>query len=382
MKILHLISSCGMFGAERVLVNIAKNPSSEFEYAVCAVNNIHNPHLEILDVARSMQIPVFSIDSRGKFDLSTIFALRNLIKKHNFSIINSHNYKSDVLAFFATRMTKCKWVATNHNWLSSDDKVKMFEALDTFCMRFADALVAVSEGVKVEMVELGLSNKKIEIVDNGIDIEKFNVLKDKSCKNQLGIPEHNQVVTVVGRLCADKAYDVFLEAANIVLKERRDVTFLVVGDGELRHSLENIAREFHIEKDVIFTGIRKDMPQIYSITDVFVVCSRFEGLPMCLLEAMAAKCAIVATPIGAIPNLIHDRISGRVVGVGEVKVLAKIIFDMLSDEKTRSELADAAYKIVVDGYSDKKMTKNYEVIYMALNHVGFRVKPAPRKGQG
>ncbi|MBF0478095.1 MAG: glycosyltransferase [Candidatus Omnitrophica bacterium] len=363
MKILHLISSNGVFGAERVLINIAKNSSTDFQYTVCAIKNTHNPHLEILDVARSMNIPVLEIESKGKFDFGAVMRLRGIIKEGGFSIIHSHNYKSDVLAFAATRMMPCKWLSTNHTWAFNDKKIKRFEDISAWAMRFADGLIAVGEGTKAQMVQRGLLSEKISIIDNGIDIAQFNVPRPKDLKKSLGIPENNFVVTVVGRLCAEKAQSVFLDAGHTILEQRKDVTFLIVGDGELRNTLENIMREYHIEANVCFAGVRKDIPDIYAISDVFVLCSLLEGLPLCLLEAMAAKCPVVVTPVGAIPNLIKDRISGRIVPVGDTNTLAKTIMEMLSDEKSRERLTVEAYKIVTEGYSDKKMSQQYEIFY-------------------
>jgi glycosyltransferase involved in cell wall biosynthesis len=134
---------------------------------------------------------------------------------------------------------------------------------------------------------------------------------------------------------------------------------LIVGDGPLMENLQKEADRLPI----IFTGIRKDMPRIYSAMDIFVLPSLIEGLPMALLEAMASKKPIVATRVGAIPQVIQDGHSGYLIDPGDTEGLAIAIMGLLADPQKAGKMAGNAYKVVREHYSSQKMAKEYEQVY-------------------
>jgi glycosyltransferase involved in cell wall biosynthesis len=167
-------------------------------------------------------------------------------------------------------------------------------------------------------------------------------------------------------LAKEKAHDIFFQAAKIVIEKYPDIKFLVIGDGPLRGSLEIMAKELGLSKNVIFTGIRNDMAQVYAMCDLMVNASYIEGLPMTILEAMAARVPIIATRVGAVPKVIDDQRNGMSLEPGDAVTLASAITGLIEDPQKRKRFADAAYKDVCDRFSDERMAQRYRAIYQEI----------------
>lgn len=362
LRLLHLVSSGGLYGAERVILNLAGyNGHLSF---VGALNNHHNPHLEIIKEAKKMGLETAIFESQGRFDMGTVFRVKNFLKMNNIDIIHTHNYKSDIVGSLAARLAGKRWVATNHNWLNTSRRLRLYEHLDAFVLKFADKVVAVSDDIKAGMVKRGFRPGQVNVIHNGIDTDLFadRVLK-KDLRRELGINNDDIVVSIVGRLAKEKGIEIFLDAAKIVLNSKKDVRFLIVGDGPLNGDLKSRAQELDLGDRVIFTGNREDMPQIYSITDILVNSSYIEGLPMTILEAMAAKVPIIATKVGAVPKVILNEHNGILLEPGNAESLAKEICDLIERPDKRKSLAEAAYRDVREKWGVGVMAANYREVY-------------------
>jgi len=362
IKVCHLVSSSGLFGAERVILNIAKNDPDCSTIGV--VRNNHNVHLEIIEEAKKMDLKTVVFESRGKFDLNTIAQLRKFLKQNKIDILHSHNYKSDIIGFCATRLIQAKWMATNHVWHGSNRKVRFYEAADALVLKYASRVIAVSDEIKNELLKKNFKERQVRVIDNGIDLSLFNSNgKTNLLRNELAIPRNNVVVTIVGRLSKEKGHTVFINAAKEVLKKKNNVTFLIVGDGPLKEELHANTEREGLNDNVIFTGIRKDMPDIYSISDIFVNTSSIEGLPMTILEAMASKLALIVTPVGAVPKVIRHNINGLIVDEGDHKSLSNEICALIDQPKIRQSLVNQAYEDVCKDFSFEIMASRYRNIY-------------------
>ena len=361
-KVLHLVSSGGFFGAERVILNLAAQMKDSAIVGV--IYNRHNPHLEIIEEAKDRYKTVV-FESAGRVDGKTISAIRTFMKKEFIAILHTHNYKSDILGFFATRFTKIKWVATNHVWHGTDMKLRAYEKLDAFLLKFANKVVAVSDEIQNDLLKVGVQKKKTTVIYNGMDISQFKngTLTRAEFKKHLGLLPDDFVVSIIGRLIKEKGHEVFLQAAREVSEKEKRVKFLIVGDGPLREQLEVLTRELALSDRVIFTGIRKDISSVYGATDVMVNASFIEGLPMTILEAMASKTAIIATEAGAIPKVILNGKNGIIVPAGDSKNLADAILKIISHAEDRSRFTDAAYRDVCANFSAEAMAGHYRKVY-------------------
>jgi glycosyltransferase involved in cell wall biosynthesis len=222
-------------------------------------------------------------------------------------------------------------------------------------------VVAVSEAIAKTLRRSGIQKSKINVIDNGIDLNIFSdaraTLAEKIDKGQ------RLVVGTVGRLVEQKGLVYFLEAAREVLQDFPNVIFVIVGEGPDREKLEQLSRELLIHQNVVFTGVCADMPGAYSSMDVFVLASVDEGMPMAILEALASKTPVVATHVGAVPRLIHSETTGLLVAPRDVPALKRAILKLLTDPSLRRQFGDAGSELVKRGHSQVLMARNYLQLY-------------------
>jgi len=363
IKVLHLISSGGLFGAERVVLNLAAKSDGVVSF-VGALNNRHNSHLEIIDEAKGMGLHTVVFDSRGQFDLACVSAVKKFIIDQKIDIVHTHNYKSDIIGFLATRFTTVQWMATNHLWHGTDPKMRFYEHIDAFVLKFARKVIGVSAAIKEDMVRRQLKEDHLGVIDNGICIEKFEGnAQAAELRSSWGIAHKDCAVLIAGRLAVEKGHEIFLNAAAEVVKSVPDVKFVIVGDGPLRDKLEQQTVDLGLSSHVIFTGIRKDMPAVYSACNIMVNASYAEGLPMTILEAMSSRLAIIATDVGAVGEVIKAEENGILLKPGDAHQLALAVIRLARDPQERQRMAGKAYEDVCARFSDLSMARKYKQVY-------------------
>jgi glycosyltransferase involved in cell wall biosynthesis len=297
-------------------------------------------------------------------DVRTIRQINRFLKQQNIDILHTHGYKADIVGFLAALLAKTKWVATNHVWHPLSGKMRFYESLDAFVLRFARRIVAVSREIREDLISTKVPPAKIRVIDNGIDIDRFKQPRStETLKAVLGMREHDVVVTIVGRLSPEKGHRTFLEAARRVSSNRHHVKFLIVGDGPMRDELRTEAARLNIEERVVLAGFRKDMPEIYALSDVLVNASSIEGLPMTILEAMASKVPIIATRAGGIPDIIADNETGLLVDAQDVDALEAAIESLIDDHGKRRRFATSAFEFVTLNHSYERMCDAYRQVY-------------------
>jgi glycosyltransferase involved in cell wall biosynthesis len=234
-------------------------------------------------------------------------------------------------------------------------------------IRYADQVATVSDDIAADLLRRGLSAKKLVVIDNGIDLTRFSQQKlNGSLKRTFHFDQQATVVGTVGRLSAEKGHICLLEAARTVIDSFPEVRFLLVGDGPLRSELEEKVAQFNLTGKIVFAGRRKDIPDLLSILDIFVLPSSKEGLPMALLEAMAAHLPVVATPVGAISKVITHGDTGLLVQPANPNELADAILTLLENRQLADTIATNAQRKVHAAFSAKTMTSNYLDLYKRL----------------
>lgn len=337
-------------------------------------HNIKAPHLEVVEEAKKYKIPFENFSCRGRFDMKTVLAIRKFIQQKEISIVHSHNYKSNFYALVSAIGIDVKKITTCHNWTTNKLKMNLYKNLDKLFMRKFDKVIAVSDVLKDEIVRSGIPSKKVSVIYNGVDVEKLQVacrkLQDenygKKLRKQLGIKEDEKVIGTVGRLTEEKGHVYLLRAFKEVVSELPDTKLLIVGDGPLKESLKLKVQSLKLEKNVIFTGIRKDVPALLSIMDIFVLPSLDEGLPMAILEAMAAKIPVIATKVGAIPRVIENRENGILVSACSVQELTDALQTVLRGDELAKQMSDDGYHKVAEEFSSEKMAEKYCDLYEGL----------------
>jgi len=367
MRILHLISSSGLFGAERVVLELSKGLKRNYncQPVVGVIRNSQSPHIEIAEEAAACCLDSVIFPCRGRFDPKLSSLIGNFVEQNKIDIVHCHGYKSNIYGLLASR-NRVPSVTTNHNWLTSGLSLKLYCFLDSCWIRYFNRIVAVSEKIKKEMLKFGLPEKKIRVIDNGIDLERFaREIPTGRIKEEFGLSGNLKIVGTVGSLTTEKGYIHLLKAAKSVLDVGIGVSFLIVGEGPLRNRLEEEAGKLGIRSNIVFAGYRSDIPEMLSTMDIFILSSIKEGLPMVLLEAMAAKKPVIATAVGAVPEVIRDHRDGLLVQPGDIEGLKRAIMELARDPEKADRLAANGYERVKN-FSSGNMAGKYFAIYKEL----------------
>ena len=368
-KVLQLISSGGFLGAENVVLELAKSARNmgDWHVIIGIFENLHNPHTEIAEAAKVTGIDYCVFPCSGRFDWKTISKIRAFILEEQPDIIHSHGYKSNFYALVSTKRKKI-WITTNHLWKKTSRNLKLYAWLDSYIVRFADKIVAVSDEIAQELIGLGIKKDKIVTVDNGVDVKKFSACADVSLKlkKTFGIDEECKIIATIASLTDEKGHRYLIEAAKDVIAYQQNIRFLFIGDGFERGRIEAKIKESNLIGKVILAGARHDIPEILNLIDIFVLPSLKEGLPMALLEAMAAERPVIATEVGAIPKVIKNGRNGILVLPKDPNALSLAIISLLKDPKKMHLLAQNAKKCVIEGYSSECMAEKYFLIYREL----------------
>ncbi len=365
MKILHLISSSGLFGAENVLLTLAKCFNKEGARAVVgAIRDSRNPRVELIEKAKGEGLPVAVFDSRGRFDLGTVAKLIRYIKENAIDVLHTHNYKSDTIGLLAAKLTGRPLVATAHGFTEVTQTVGFYEELDRFLLKtFFDRVVVVTDKVLPHCPVF-----KKRVISNGLDASKF--LPDpkaaEAVRKEFNIRPGDFVIGTIGRLSKEKNQLMLLEAAVDLVYTHPSVKFLIVGEGPEEYSLKHFVQNKNIADKIVFTGLIRDVVPVYQTMDAFVLSSVTEGVPLTILEAMASRVPVVATRVGGIPEIIEDGKTGFLVASKDVQALKAKLENLIRDRGLGQQLAEAGFHFVKQEYSLEKMCESYRKVYDEL----------------
>jgi len=249
-------------------------------------------------------------------DLKAFLALWRIINQYKPDIIHTHTAKAGLLGRFCTifhnllHQKKIKIVHTFHGHVFhgyfSSFKTSFFINLERFLSRFTDRIITITKLQQKEILSFGVgSERQHKVIALGLDLDKFYQMPRKKgeFRKKYDIPETKVLVGTVARFVPIKNLALFLQVAKLLLKERDDMHFVMVGDGEEKEDLKNLVKELQIEDFVTFTGFLKDLPEVYSDLDLMMLTSNNEGSPVSIIEAMTAGVPVVASQVGGVPDL-------------------------------------------------------------------------------
>ncbi len=376
MTIQFLISTEGSFGAENMLLTLAAALERRGCRSIVTIfRDTRHPECEELAArARDLGLHVEMLDCAGKIDLGAVFRLRKVIARLHTDVLHCHGYKADVYGSLAAWQTGAVLVSTCHNWPDPSTRMRAYAKLDRLVLRKFNRVVAVSPEVVKLLVQSGVPRFIVDEVFNGVEVERFRSTKPVLRRDT---EQRECVIGYVGRLTPEKGGAVLLTAAEQLLRLRPNVRFVFVGDGRARVQWEELTRSLGISERIEFLGVRSDVPQIYASIDLLVLPSFAEGMPMCLLEAMAAGKAVIATSVGDVARIIVPGETGLLIPPGDPKALCSAMLRLVDDKELRARFAEAGHKRVKERFSADSMATSYLSIYSGAMQAA---QPALRPG--
>ena len=215
-------------------------------------------------------------------------------------------------------------------------------------------------GVKFD----GMSQWETEVVPYGVDVSMFDgTYNKKAVYDEFDIPSHHRIIANVARLVEQKGHKYLIDAAKIVLNKHENVTFLIVGDGNLRKNLMSYAEYVGVSERCVFAGYRTDIATVLKACDMFVMPSLFEGLCMAVMEAFAAGLPVVATPVGGIPSTVIDGETGVLVPVRNINKLSQAMISILDNPTKAKQMGLAGKHRMSTYFTVDKMVRRTESVY-------------------
>jgi len=360
--ILHAIETGGPGGAERMLVHLAAGLGPDYRSEAALIRDRW-----LGGTLRERGVPVTMLRYASRGFGVTLRDLVRLIRTRGVALVHTHEFFMNTLGLMASWVTGVPLVATVHGRNYYADRARRRVAYRSVA-RFAGRFVTVSEANKLFLAErTGISLRRIQVIPNGVPLDDgVPTAALSGLRESLGLGYHHQVVGTVGSLYPVKGHRYLIEGARSVLDRCPHAVFLIVGQGGLREELEAQAAQLGIAAQVRFLGHREDVRELLSILDLFVLPSLSEGMPLALLEAMAAGVPAIATRVGGTTEVIDDGRTGTLAAPGDRRVLPAAITTLLETPRPANAIGQAARQAVAARFSLAGMVQAYERVYSEL----------------
>jgi len=360
IRVAHVVGSTGLYGAERWILALLRYLAPDRVQAA-VVNLVDEPgqSSDVIGAAAQRGIRAVDLYTGGRFNPAGIFRLARFIGESDYDIIHSHGYKADVLGLLAARLRGARIVSTPHGWSKEQDKrLSLYESLDRLALRLVDYACPLSPELGDDLRSMGVPQRKIRMVLNAVDVDEVDEIAP-AMERRPG----ETVVGYMGQLIRRKNLDCLITAFGRVAAERADVQLTIVGDGPLSGEMRASLARIGLSRRVRFTGYRADGVAMLKTFDVLVLPSWLEGIPRCVMEAMAAGVPVLASDIAGNRALIEDGETGLLFPPDDPARLAKAIVSMIEQPERAKTMAGRARTKIERSFSAQRMADEYAALY-------------------
>ena len=360
IRILHVIATLDSAGAERQLVHLCRRLNrAEFSPGVCCLTR-GGPLEKMLAEAG---VPVWILHKRGKWDLTVLLRLRRVVREFRPDILhtwlptaNTLGRVTGILCGVPACIAAERAADTWKGWLR--------RRLDRVLERRTARIICNADAVRRFLTErIGLHAEKICVIRNGLDLDEFDKAAAVELPPPLPKPPEGPLLGSVGRLEPQKGMTFLIEAFKRLPASPANAHLWIVGQGPEEQRLRRQAADAGLEKRVHFLGLRKDVPALMARFCLFVLPSLWEGLPNAVLEAMAARRAVVATRVDGTPEAVVENETGLLVPPRDPEALAEAMTALLRDETRRARFGEAGRRRVEEVFDMGNMIARTQDLY-------------------
>jgi glycosyltransferase involved in cell wall biosynthesis len=370
IRVLYVVENRSFGGGERGFGQLSTNISTDrFQPFVAA-----HPGGKLEDIVRRAGLPFLPVDMSRKVNFKTISHLSRLISMNEIHIVHSMGARADFAARMAcTRKPSTAVVCTAAMLIEGFDvgflKKTIYKIADQYSARYVTKFIAVSKALRDRLVkERGISPDRVSVIYNGVELDQYDprLYSAEKARLSLGIEDNYPIIGTIGRLVYQKGLPYFLKAAERVYSKKKEVRFVIIGNGPDEASLKQLADSLGITHACTFAGPRFDIHRLLSTFHIFVLPSLLEGLPRVVIEAMAMARPIIATDIDGVREQINHNQTGLLVKPADSELLAKAIMEILTDEHKANSLASKARKQAEKKFDLKLTINKVENLYQEL----------------
>lgn len=363
VRILHLVHSLEVGGLERVSVDLSRGLMERGHHVqLCTLSTKGPLGLE----AERDGFDVFCMHKKPGVDFRLPFRISKIISDNEIDLIHTHNAAGLLYGVSGAFLSGLRSIVHTEHGKDLDYSEKgILQACKKFLLRRLISVVAVSPELRRELLmEHALRSDRVTVITNGIDTEHFYQPGQRAEKRrELGLKSKDFVIGSIGRLVAIKNHKFLILVFRKVIEKFSEAKLLIVGDGPLKEKLVNDTRSIGLESSVMFLGQRRDIAELLSTFDLFVLPSLTEGISITLLEAMAGAIPAIASTVGGNGEIIEDGRSGILLGLRDPLLWAETIKALKQDTEKRLVLGEAGRRRAIEKFSLSHVVRNYEKLY-------------------
>src|SRR3989338_2730858 len=370
-KVLFVITQSEMGGAQRFVLNLLTHLDKDRYEAMVAIGNTGNG--DLFRALHAEGIPTHRLvhlvrDISIKEDLKAVSELRKLIKEYRPTTVFLNSSKAGFIGSLAarcpTKLKNTKIVYRIGGWSFNDPGTRWQKwswiVLEWVSAKWKDVIIVNNQHDFDQAIKLKIKpRKKLTLVYNGIETYKLDLMDRDEARTKLEIPTDKYAVGTIANFYPAKGLEYFIRAAYY-FQDNNNVVFFIIGDGRERIDMEALIHELGLEKKFFLLGQLPDAFKYLPAFDQFVLPSVKEGFPWALIEAMAAKLPIVATRVGAVPEIIEDGKNGLIVEPGDPEAMAGKIKEIMDSSHLQKELGIQAHQTVLFKFELDKMVQQIE----------------------
>ncbi len=308
---------------------------------------------------------------RSKKDVAVLWRLRRIIKREGIRVVCTIGDGGDRMFWgrLAAKLSGVRGIVSTLHSTKNPHGGSIIDRPNRWLAGMTDAFVAVAQSAARYLVEEeGFPRDKVVVIYNGVDLDRYQGAGRVEARQALELPADAPVVSHVAAFRIEKAHDLLLRAAELVVREVPETRFLMVGDGPERPRIEQMRAEMGLDEAVRTLGSRSDIPEILAAADLSVLCSyaMVETFPNSVLEAMASRRPVVCTDVGSIDEQVEEGVNGYLIAEGDHEALADRILRLVKDPARARQMGLEARAKVEKYFSTQRMVGDREELFLSL----------------
>ena len=365
MRIVHLTASALYGGPERQMLGLAASLPPEYSSSFLSFAE-EGRCRPFLAAARSAGFDAAELMYDTPHYRSASRELAAFLRGNFADVLVTHGYKSNLLGRPAARAAGVPIVSVSRGWTGENWKVRCYDALDRFHLRFMDRVVCVSDGQAARVLNAGVPRERVRVIRNATRIR--SAAADPAGREQLRrlAGGDGPIVLAAGRLSPEKGFAVLVEAAQIIRQADPTVRFVLFGEGPERTSIERRMNELGLVDTFGLPGFRDDLDSLIPWADVVALSSFTEGMPNVALEAAAAGVPVVATAVGGTGEVVVNGQTGFLVPAGKAALLADRILDLIRNPEWARAFGAAGRRRIQEHFSFAGQASAYRELFEDL----------------
>jgi glycosyltransferase involved in cell wall biosynthesis len=369
--VVTLVDRLGTGGAERLAIQTTTRLDPErFDRTLCASRrfeeSISKRHVaNALEDLKAADVRVMELKRTSARQVWAWWPLYRFLRRERVDVLHAHKFGSNLWGTAIGRLARVPViVAHEHTWSFEGQPLRRFGDREVIA-RGSSAFIAVSREDRRRMIEIeGIDPEDVIFLPNGIPAPPPPTGAD--VRAELGIPPDAPVIGTVSVMRPQKALDVLLRATRTLVDEFPTLKVLIAGEGDEREALKELTQELGIGANVLFLGVRTDVPDILAALDIAVSSSDFEGSPLSVMEYMEAARPVVATRVGGVPDLIDDGVHGLLVQPQDPAAFAGAVAELLREPARAAEMGRRGQERRRKEFDISVMVRRLEELYVRL----------------